>query len=309
MLFCLSFIFFFIVIIFTYRAIKMTSDEQAFTQEDYVPVTAGLKEMGKLPDAFNRPFDHTEVVQHRIDLDFDDQAFYLDNIMSEDECKAVIAFGEAIGYGPVETDCKKECTARKVMATSEPFTKVLFERLRLFLKDIDISSEYSIHKLHLEGNSFAMQGQWKPEKLDTVFRLSRYTEGGHFKPHFDGFYADPGNPTLCRTMKSLVFYLNSPADGCGGNTNFLDENVKQTDGSPAILQSVQPKPGRVLVFNHRSLHESVPTDNSVKYIIRSDVMYKRHSFGGLSENDLQAIDFLNRAEQFEVCLHPEYFIE
>ena len=48
----------------------------------------------------------------------------------------------------------------------------------------------------------------------------------------------------------------------------------QVEGDPAlILSEVEPKPGRMLVFYHRLMHEGVPA--AEKYIIRTDILYRR----------------------------------
>ena len=38
---------------------------------------------------------------------------------------------------------------------------------------------------------------------------------------------------------------------------------------------VRPKEGTALVFNHDTLHEGLPMTNGVKYILRTEIMYRR----------------------------------
>ena len=45
--------------------------------------------------------------------------------------------------------------------------------------------------------------------------------------------------------------------------------------STAEVCSVSPKPGTALIFNHDTLHEGLPVTKGVKYIIRTEVMYRR----------------------------------
>ena len=55
---------------------------------------------------------------------------------------------------------------------------------------------------------------------------------------------------------------------------FLISEKPQIEGDPAlILSEVEPKPGRMLVFYHRLMHEGVPA--AEKYIIRTDILYRR----------------------------------
>ena len=55
----------------------------------------------------------------------------------------------------------------------------------------------------------------------------------------------------------------------GGATNFL------SDGSDLPTASVVPVPGRVLLFEHRLLHEGEEVSAGVKYVVRSDIMFRR----------------------------------
>lgn len=51
-----------------------------------------------------------------------------------------------------------------------------------------------------------------------IFRLCRYHPGGHFAPHYDGFYAKNSHE---RSMKTFMLYLNNEFQD--GSTNFVDE--------------------------------------------------------------------------------------
>lgn len=41
------------------------------------------------------------------------------------------------------------------------------------------------------------------------------------------------------------------------------------------MSSVLPKTGMALIFNHDTLHEGEPVTKGTKYIIRTEVMYRR----------------------------------
>lgn len=102
-------------------------------------------------------------------------------------------------------------------------------------------------------------------------------------------------------MFTVVIYLNS--DFQGGGTRFLDEVSQseytwncmclvQGNDMSALSQNgvgaaflpvsfteevcfVRPKEGTALVFNHDTLHEGLPVTDGVKYILRTEVMYRR----------------------------------
>ena len=40
-------------------------------------------------------------------------------------------------------------------------------------------------------------------------------------------------------------------------------------------RSVSPRAGTALVFNHDTLHEGLPVTRGVKYIVRTEIMYRR----------------------------------
>lgn len=95
--------------------------------------------------------------------------------------------------------------------------------------------------------------------LNERFRGYRYSPGQRFGPHYDGAYARSAEE---RSELTVLFYLN---DGfVGGATRFLDLQLE-----------VQPKEGQALIFTHAVLHEGAMVEQGTKYVLRSDVMYRR----------------------------------
>ncbi len=90
------------------------------------------------------------------------------------------------------------------------------------------------------------------------FRGYRYTPGQRFAPHYDGAYRRDAHEI---SLLTLIIYLD---EGCGGGqTNFLDFDL-----------SVTPRRGMALIFQHQLLHEGAEVTGGVKYVLRSDVMYR-----------------------------------
>ncbi len=58
-----------------------------------------------------------------------------------------------------------------------------------------------------------------------------------------------------------MVYLND--DFTGGTTNFLH-----------LEKRIEPRAGMALFFQHRLLHEGSEVTDGVKYVLRSDVMYR-----------------------------------
>ncbi len=95
--------------------------------------------------------------------------------------------------------------------------------------------------------------------LNERFRGYRYSPGQRFGPHYDGAFARSAEE---RSELTVLFYLNQ--DFVGGATRFLDLQLE-----------VQPREGQVLIFTHAVLHEGAKVEQGTKYVLRSDVMYRR----------------------------------
>ena len=89
-------------------------------------------------------------------------------------------------------------------------------------------------------------------------QLMRYREGEYFGVHTDApFVAQDG----AITKLSLVLYLND--DYAGGETIFPDLGLE-----------VRPEVGKILLFPPDLSHMSKPISRGMKYIIRSEVLYR-----------------------------------
>jgi hypothetical protein len=92
------------------------------------------------------------------------------------------------------------------------------------------------------------------------FRCYRYRPGMRFAPHRDGAFHRNDNEFSCYTF---MVYLNSEFEG--GNTTFFTE--------PEI--SIKPETGMALLFQHPILHEGALVISGVKYVVRTDLMYRK----------------------------------
>ena len=74
-----------------------------------------------------------------------------------------------------------------------------------------------------------------------------------------------------RSFLTFMLYLNGPPDYEGGNTNFFGEDSE-------ITYSLQPESGLAIFFlqgaDNKLPHEGAPVTSGVKYIFRTEVMYK-----------------------------------
>ena len=98
--------------------------------------------------------------------------------------------------------------------------------------------------------------------MNERLRFLRYDPGERFAPHNDGCYVRPDKSEL--SFITVQLYLNEGFQG--GSTTFLSWNEEDR-------LEVVPKIGRVLVFEHRILHEGSPLVKGRKYAVRTDAMY------------------------------------
>ncbi|HEX2571667.1 MAG TPA: 2OG-Fe(II) oxygenase [Polyangia bacterium] len=91
------------------------------------------------------------------------------------------------------------------------------------------------------------------------FRRYRYAAQQRFAPHLDGAFKR--NASECSQLTFMV-YLNEGFEG--GQTAFLDWE-----------RAIVPRTGHALLFQHRLVHEGCPVRSGLKYVLRTDVMYRQ----------------------------------
>lgn len=92
--------------------------------------------------------------------------------------------------------------------------------------------------------------------------------------HCDGAYREPGDKII-KTIFTVHLYLNDSkqtvgegAELEGGATSFLSSDEERK-------MDVDPKAGRVLIFQHRKLmHSGDDVRAGLKYTMRTDIMYE-----------------------------------
>ncbi|PQE15750.1 oxidoreductase domain-containing protein [Rutstroemia sp. NJR-2017a BBW] len=122
--------------------------------------------------------------------------------------------------------------------------------------------------------------KWKVTErgLNERMRFLRYGSGQYFKEHTDGAY---GNAEGEQSFFTIHVYFNDSAQELekegkvppkgmlrGGATTFHSTDMKER-------LDVDPKIGRVLIFQHRRLlHSGDNVVEGIKLTMRSDIMYK-----------------------------------
>lgn len=101
-------------------------------------------------------------------------------------------------------------------------------------------------------------------------RCYRYKQGMRFAPHADAAFHRNDND---QSWYTLIVYLNDGFEG--GNTTFIVE--------PEV--SIEPERGKALLFQHPLVHEGSEVLSGVKYVVRSDVMYR----GDVEQSDQTSV--------------------
>jgi len=168
------------------------------------------------------------------------------DLLSADECAALIEETDAMGYAiaPITTGMGPRIVPgvrnnTRVMFDDPDRAEVMWERVRPHVPPT--------------------LGRWSAVGLNERWRFYRYAPGQRFAWHHDGSYIRSGRE---RSLLSLIFYLND--DFRGGETRFEYQSAVVT-----------PKRGAALIFEHPLLHEGARVRSGTKYVMRSDVMYRR----------------------------------
>jgi len=189
------------------------------------------------------------IEKHR--LSADRELFTLSNVLTPFECAHLIERAEAHGFSeaPITIGVNKYMMApdirnnRRVMQDDPVLAERLWPRVSAYLPP--------------ELASYRAVG------LNERFRYYRYEPGQQFDWHRDGAFVRSDDE---QSLLTLLFYLSD--DCVGGTTDFMfvgdDDELR-----------VSPQRGMALVFSHPLYHRGAPVIDGKKYVLRTDVMYRR----------------------------------
>lgn len=171
----------------------------------------------------------------------------VDDVLSPEECDALVLRIESLnpelapintrGGAAIRTDVRNN---ERVMFDDEALASQLLERVREHVPR------------HMRGRELVGANE--------RFRCYRYREGMRFAPHADGaFQRDE------REMSFYTFLVYLNAGFVGGETRFFTK--------PELV--IEPRPGLGLLFQHPLVHEGAEVVDGVKYVARTDLMYRR----------------------------------
>ncbi len=180
----------------------------------------------------------------------DKELFTLANALSPSECAKMIAMAEGAGFG----EAPVTVGVNRYMMIPD-----LRNNKRVIIDDIQLAEE-----IWPRVKEYMPQriGAYEAVGLNERFRFYRYEPGQQFDWHRDGAFVRSDEE---QSFLTLLFYLN---DNCeGGTTDFMFV----TDNELHVV----PQAGMGLVFSHPLYHRGAPVVAGKKYVLRTDVMYRR----------------------------------
>lgn len=174
---------------------------------------------------------------------------YIDEVLSDDECKHVIKLCYEQGFEDV--GYQKEFGGHvRAMFHDEQMASLLWERVKHLCP-----TEYKDE-----------QGTWESFGLNPRFRILKYVKGQYNSKHVDGqVHLDE------KTVSFWTFtvYLNGPFER--GRTRFYK---RDPDTQKSELDcAVEPSRGRAICFVSETEHDGEETEGD-KYIMRTEVFFK-----------------------------------
>jgi len=199
----------------------------------------------------------------------------LDDLFTSEECAALIALAESddnwklaavhYGLGPhenyVNTDYRN---SERILRFDHEAAGKLYQRLLPYVQEL-VEIKGGGEWEGVVGQPGGVSGTWKLVGLNERLSFLRYEQGHFFRGHCDGTVELPDGR---KSRVTVQVYLGDDADVEGGATRI------SKDKEASSFVDVEPKMGRVLIFQQRGLfHSGEDVTKGVKYALRSDFMF------------------------------------
>lgn len=182
-----------------------------------------------------------------------EEVWLVNELLSAEECTRLLVAAEQKGFGATQYPKGYRGNLR-LLATDPGLADAVWHRLQplvpatLSLDDGDV---------------------WEAVGLNECWRLAKYHEGDQFKGHCDACFDRNKNEM---SMLTVNIYMNGDFEGGATRFYFNERDRKQAD------LSVTPKAGLCLLFRQPPgqayYHDGEQLSKGVKYLFRSDVMYR-----------------------------------
>lgn len=178
--------------------------------------------------------------------------------LSPDECSRLIAESEVRGFARADSDYPPSYrnNDRQVLDSTE-LASWMWPRLQGL-----------VPPAMRPAAAAPSASPWMLDSINERFRFCRYLPGQQFEIHQDGVHHRSRTRQSCLTF---LVYL-SDAEACEGGDTLFYEAGPASDAPP--VARVAPRAGSLIVFDHRLWHAGERVTSGVKYILRSDVLYR-----------------------------------
>ena len=179
----------------------------------------------------------------------------LPNVLSPAECGAEVARATKLGFSSQQFRGQERLEVRNRVAVDDPTAAAaLWTKLGHRVPPL---TEFYRGVLRPEPDVPDL-GALTPAGLNERLRYYRYSGGERFAPHVDLSHSTG----VVRSFLTVIFYLNDDFEG--GETDFFG-------------RAVTPKTGAAILFPHELHHEGRPVFGGVKFVLRTDVMFRLDS--------------------------------
>lgn len=216
---------------------------------------------------------------HKLNNNFDNNIYYVKNILFEDEVDFLLnnmKTDQPVGIDGYLKNYQEGDVIGSYRGSlySEFISSIIYSRIKYY---------YPFRKNFIHSNTDHDNcNDWIFSGINPLLRFIHYKNSGFLIPHYDAPFIKSNQE---RTLSTMVIYLTDNEDG---STRFLkDEQLlkpfNQRDFSDQffkpeqkdILLTVKPRKGDALIFDHRLLHDSENVNEKDKFIIRTDLLFKR----------------------------------
>lgn len=188
--------------------------------------------------------------------------FVLDGVLTEADCERLIAGAESAGFERASRNAIFAGKRQRAVVQDGGAAAALYEAIRPFLDAVTVEASTP---MYVCGPGSAGPGVYDPVGVSDILRFSKYDPGDAFATHYDSVYAPEDGVTGLHT---ILLYLST----CGGGETKLYRDVDDHSGL-----NVVSVPGRALVFHHHTLHEGLAVSSGVKYVVRTEVVFRRRA--------------------------------
>ena len=221
-----------------------------------------------------------------------DDAFILENVLSEKDCETLIRFMntsdnfEEVGVQGMKDGKDERIGSLRTSVWSPGVATIIWNKIAQYLTAVHggnkVATDWWQH-LPTE-DVYNPLVTYLPVAVSPLLRFMKYEKGGQHYAHYDASFIYPDNKF--RSLKSMVIYLTTNE---GAATRFVRDDQEDLDiwdrkhddwsrpvKDEELIGKSECIQGNVLIFNHRLCHDVEHYfGEETRVIIRGDIIYER----------------------------------